>query len=100
MSVDVEQWRGVAPETDERTDAESGDEKATLRLRSSSRSLLGSLLQPHRRTLAVMVALLLLQNGAAMAGPFLVMLGIDKGIPPLRDGNAAPLLAIGVAFLA
>ncbi len=100
MSVDVEQWRGVAPETDERTDAERGDEKATLRLRSSSRSLLGSLLQPHRRTLAVMVALLLLQNGAAMAGPFLVMLGLDKGIPPLRDGDAGPLLAIGVAFLA
>ena len=28
--------------------------------------------------------LLLLQNAAAMAGPYLVMLGIDKGIAPLR----------------
>ena len=36
-----------------------------------------------------MVGLLLLQNAAAMAGPFLVMLGIDQGIPPLRDGDAA-----------
>ena len=33
-----------------------------------------------------------------MAGPYLVMRGISDGIPPLRDGNLAPLLLIGVAF--
>jgi ATP-binding cassette subfamily B protein len=98
VSVDIEQWRGVAPESDERTEAEAPEEKATLRLRSSSRKLLGSLLHPHRRTLATMVGLLLLQNAAGMAGPYLVMLGIDNGIPPLRNRNVAPLIAIAGAF--
>ena len=35
MSVDVEQWRGVAADEDaERTAAEAPDEKATIRLRA------------------------------------------------------------------
>ena len=100
MSVDVEQWRGVASDDDaERTAAEAPDEKATIRLRASSRSLLASLLRPHRRLLAVMIVLLLVQNAAAMAGPYLVMLGIDDGIEPLvsaHDGSV--LLAVAIAF--
>ena len=52
VSVDVEQWRGVAADNDaERTAAEAPDEKATIRLRASSRALLASLLRPHRRLL-------------------------------------------------
>lgn len=101
MSVDVEQWRGLAPDTDaERTEAESPDAKATIRLRASSRALLGSLLRPHRRLLFIMVALLLLQNAAAMAGPYLVMLGIAQGIGPLQQGDASVLIKIGIAFVA
>jgi ATP-binding cassette subfamily B protein len=100
VSVDVEQWRGVASDDDaERTAAEAPDEKATIRLRASSRSLLASLLRPHRRLLAVMIVLLLVQNAAAMAGPYLVMLGIDDGIEPLvsaHDGSV--LLAVAIAF--
>jgi ATP-binding cassette, subfamily B, bacterial len=99
MSIDVEQWRGVATDTDaERTAAESPDEMATIRLRASSRSLLASLLRPHKRLLAVMVVLLLLQNAAAMAGPFLVMLGIGKAIDPLAGGDRSVIIAIGAAF--
>ena len=49
--------------------------------------------------LTLAVALLLLQNAAGMAGPYLVMLGIDAGIPPLRDdGDASVLIAVGLAF--
>lgn len=71
-----------------------------VRLRARSRVLLASLIRPHRRALALAVGLLLLQNAAGMAGPFLVMLGIDKGIPPLRDhGDVAVLVAIATAFL-
>jgi ABC-type multidrug transport system fused ATPase/permease subunit len=100
MSIDVEQWRGVATDSDaERTEAEAPDEKATLRLRASSRALLGSLLRPHRRLLLLATALLLLQNAAAMAGPYLVMRGIRDGIPPLDDGNLVPLIVIGAAFV-
>jgi ATP-binding cassette subfamily B protein len=100
VSIDVEQWRGVATDTDaERTAAESPDAKATIRLRAASRTLLGSLLRPHKGRLALLIALLLLQNAAAMAGPYLVMVGIGSGIPPLRDGNASVLILVGVAFL-
>jgi ABC-type multidrug transport system fused ATPase/permease subunit len=98
VSVDVDKWRGVAPETDEQTAAETGGEKASIRLRASTRTLLGSLMRPHRRAFTIMIGLLLLQNLAGMAGPYLVMLGIDSGIPPLRDGHAGPLVAIGIAF--
>jgi ABC-type multidrug transport system fused ATPase/permease subunit len=100
VSIDVEQWRGVATDSDaERTEAEAPDEKATIRLRASSRALLGSLLKPHRRLLLLAIALLLVQNAAAMAGPYLVMRGIRDGIAPLGAGNLAPLIVIGVAFV-
>jgi len=100
MSLDVEAWRGVAADEDaERTAAEAPDEKATIRLRASSRALLGSLLRPHRRLLAVMVVLLLVQNAAAMAGPYLVKLGIDRGIAPLAHGDASVLIGVAIAFV-
>lgn len=101
MSVDLEAWRGVAADEDaERTAAESPDAAAVVRLRAASRRLLGSLLRPHRRLIALMVVLLLAQNAAGMAGPYLVKLGIDLGIPPLAaDGDAGVLVAVAVAFV-
>src|SRR5439155_5722633 len=64
-----------------------------------SRALLGSLLRPHRRALALIVVLLLVQSGAEMAGPYLVKLGIDSGIPPLRERRDFTVLAVvAVAF--
>jgi ATP-binding cassette subfamily B protein len=97
----VKAWRGVAPDDDaERTAAEAGDAASVLRLRARSRRLLGSLLRPHRRLLRVAVALLLVQNAASMAGPYLVKLGIDRGIPPLSNGghDASVLVGVAVAF--
>jgi ABC-type multidrug transport system fused ATPase/permease subunit len=46
------------------------------------------------------VALLLIQATAEMAGPYLVKLGIDRGIPPLSNGRHDPrvLVGVGVAF--
>ena len=71
-----------------------------VRLRARSRVLLASLIRPHRRSLALAIGLLLLQNAAGMAGPFLVMLGIDKGIAPLREnGDLTVIGAIAAAFL-
>jgi ATP-binding cassette, subfamily B, bacterial len=100
-TAELSRWRGRAIDADaERTAAESPDERAILRLRARSRALLGSLLRPHRRRLALLVGLLLVQNVAGMAGPYLVMVGIDTGIPPLRaDGDATALAAVAVAFL-
>ena len=101
MSVDVNAWRGVAPDEDaERTAAEGGDKASMVRLRASSRRLLGSLLRPHRRRIWLVIGLLMAQNAAGMAGPYLVKLGIDRGIPPLAtSGDAAVLFGVGFAFL-
>ncbi|GIH12681.1 ABC transporter ATP-binding protein [Rugosimonospora africana] len=98
MSIDVEAWRGRAADEDaERTAAEGG---SAVRLRAGSRALLGSLVRPHRRVLIVVVFLLLMQSGAEMAGPYLVMLGIDKGLPPLsaHPRHAGVMIDIGIAF--
>jgi len=96
----VNAWRGLATDDDaDRTAAESPDAKAVIRLKENSRSLLTSLLRPHRKAIVTLVLLLILQAAADMAGPYLVMLGIDSGIPPLvkhHDGRI--MLAIAVAF--
>ncbi|BCB79898.1 ABC transporter ATP-binding protein [Phytohabitans flavus] len=95
----ADSWRGRAADgAADQTLAETG---SVVRLRARSRVLLGSLIRPHRRALGLAIGLLLLQNAAGMAGPYLVMLGIDRGIPPLRDnGDMTPLIAIATAFLA
>jgi ATP-binding cassette subfamily B protein len=101
VTVDVRAWRGVAADDDaERTVAEAGDAASVVRLQASSRWLLGSLLRPHRRPLLAVVVLLLIQNAASMAGPYLVKLGIDRGIPPLSGGrhDATVLVTVAVAF--
>jgi ABC-type multidrug transport system fused ATPase/permease subunit len=97
----VAAWRGVAAEDDaERSAAEAPDAAAVVRLRTSSRRLLGSLLRPHRRLLVVAVALLLVQNAAGMAGPYLVKLGIDRGIAPVAQRDEyGVLVAVGAAFV-
>lgn len=94
MSIDVQAWRGVAAEGSEKITADTN-----LRLKARSRRLLGSLLRPHRRGLALAVVFLLILNAAAMAGPYLVKVGIDRGIPPLRSGDSDLLTAITVALL-
>ncbi|HYN94135.1 MAG TPA: ABC transporter ATP-binding protein [Pilimelia sp.] len=100
--ADVGRWRGQAVDADaERAAAEGADRLAVLRLRGRSRALLGSLLRPHRRLIGMAVALLLVQSAAAMAGPYLVMLGIDRGIQPLADdGDGRVLAGVAAAFAA
>jgi ATP-binding cassette, subfamily B, bacterial len=92
VSLDVQQWRGVA--------IEEPDPVGDARMRKASRRLLRSLLRPHRSPMIVAVVLLLIQNAAGMAGPYLVKLGIDRGIPPLvrAPGSARVLIAVAVAF--
>jgi ATP-binding cassette subfamily B protein len=101
VSIDVEAWRGIAPDADaERSAAEASGRAAVVRLRSDTRALLASLLRPHRRLILFALALLLVQNSAGMAGPYLVKLGIDRGIPPLSGPahDARILLGVGIAF--
>ncbi|SCE72539.1 ABC-type multidrug transport system, ATPase and permease component [Micromonospora carbonacea] len=99
--LELQRWRGRAtdPEAD-RSRAEEATPEAVARLRVRSRALLRDLLRPHRGRLGLAVGLLLAQNAAAMSGPYLVMLGIDRAIGPLRAGDSGPLAAIAGAFAA
>jgi ATP-binding cassette, subfamily B, bacterial len=100
-ALDTHSWRGKAPDEDaERSAAEASDKASVVRLRASSRRLLGRLLRPHKKLLGFTVVLLLAQNAAAMAGPYLVKIGIDRGIPPLVPPKSDPtvLVLVAVAF--
>jgi ATP-binding cassette subfamily B protein len=87
-------WRGVAAEK-----AEEVSSGLAALLRERSRRLLGDLLRPHRREVTAIVSLIVLESLAALAGPWLVGVAIDNGIPPLlHAGDAAPLLGIAAGF--
>jgi ATP-binding cassette, subfamily B, bacterial len=92
--VSVDAWRGVA--------AEKADEVTAglaALLRSRSRRLLGDLLRPHRRAVIATISLIVVESLAALAGPWLVGLAIDNGLPPLLHAHdAAPLLGLAAAF--
>ena len=92
MTADA--WRGVAAEKAEEVSA-----GLAALLRERSRRLLGDLLRPHRRAVIATISLIVVESLAALAGPWLVGLAIDNGLPPLLDAHdAAPLLAIAAAF--
>ncbi|MER5453443.1 ABC transporter ATP-binding protein [Micromonospora sp. NPDC002389] len=98
---DPAHWRGIAPDPHaDRSLAEDTSPEAVARLRARSRALLADVLRPHHARLGAAVALLLTQNAAAMSGPYLVMLGIDRAIEPLREGRPGPLVAVALAFAA
>ena len=87
-------WRGVAAEKTEEVSA-----GLAALLRERSRRLLGDLLRPHRRAVTVTVSLIVVESLAALAGPWLVGIAIDEGLPPLLDSHdVVPLLGIAAAF--
>lgn len=92
----VDEWRGVATE-----DVEDVTGGLAGLLRSRSRTLLTSLLAPHHRALLWSSLLIAVHIGSRLAGPWLIMRGIDQGIPPLLDGGSGslqPLLVSVGAF--
>jgi ATP-binding cassette subfamily B protein len=94
VTADTGAWRGVA--------AEKADEVTAglaALLRERSRRLLGDLLRPYRRAVITTITLIVIESLAALAGPWLVGIAIDTGLPPLLDSrNALPLLGIAAAF--
>ncbi len=86
-------WRGVAAE--EIDDMPSG---LAAMLRRRGRYLLQELLRPHKPRIALILGLIVTANLAALAGPWLVGVGIDR-IPDLTTSHdAAPLAAVIAAF--
>jgi ATP-binding cassette subfamily B protein len=83
----TQQWQGVAAEDLDMIDTATG-----LRLATRSRRLLGSLLRPQLRRISAAVGLLLTDQVALLAGPLLIAVAIDRGIPAALGGRAGPLI--------
>jgi ABC-type multidrug transport system fused ATPase/permease subunit len=87
-------WRGIATE---QVDEVSAPLEALLRRRS--RALLSDVLRPHRRLLLWTATAIVVSSLALLAGPWLVGVAIDNGVPPLiHSSDASPLLKIAAAF--
>ncbi|MCW2905997.1 MAG: transporter related protein [Actinomycetia bacterium] len=88
-------WRGIAAED---ADEVTGSLAALLRRRA--RRLLFSLLRPQQARVTGTFVLIVTANLAALAGPWLVGVAIDRGIPPLLHGGDLVPLALYVAGFA
>ena len=84
-------WRGLA-----KVDADEAAERMTAgTLGGGSKRLLRELLTPYKRAIQLLIAIVVVENAARLAIPYLVKEGIDTGIPPIReDDNLEPLLVI------
>jgi ATP-binding cassette, subfamily B, bacterial len=90
----AEAWRGVAAEQQE--DEITG--KLGTLLRRRSRRLLSDLLRPYKRLVLVIFLLIVTAQLAALAGPWLIGVGIDE-IPALtRTHDAGPIALVIIAF--
>ncbi len=92
--MSTQDWRGVATENADDLPSDAG-----IFLRARSRRLLGELLRPHRRALWWLLATVVAQNAAWLAGPLLIGVGIDVAVPALVDGDAGPLIWITAAMV-
>ncbi|HLQ61023.1 MAG TPA: ABC transporter ATP-binding protein, partial [Candidatus Acidoferrales bacterium] len=88
-----DRWRGVASE-------EVDDVSANVSnlLRRRSRTLLGSLARPYAGQLALAAVLIVVRAAALLAVPYLVGVGIDRGVRPGASANL-PALEQVVAVL-
>ena len=80
-----EDWRGVAAE-----DIDDVTSSLGAFLRGRSKRLLVSLLKPHLRTVYSVDRHHLVYNLCALAGPFLVKMAIDDGIPRMVATRVRP----------
>ncbi|HUA27554.1 MAG TPA: ABC transporter ATP-binding protein [Streptosporangiaceae bacterium] len=92
-------WRGIAAE-----DADEITASLATLLRLRGRRLLQDLLRPHRARTGTILLLIVTANLAALAGPWLVGIGIDR-IPQLSSGHPdgsssipSSLIVIIIAF--
>jgi ATP-binding cassette, subfamily B, bacterial len=86
-------WRGIAAE-----EADEIPPSLATFLRLRSRRLLTDMLRPHRRRSLIILVLIVIANIAALAGPWLVGVGIDD-VPRLTETHdAVPLIIVVIAF--
>ncbi len=94
MSVIADRWRGVAAE-----EVDEFSPNVAGLLRKRSRTLLANLARPYRRRMALAALLIVIRSAAYLSLPYLVGLGIDKGVRPGSTGNLSTLLLIVGALL-
>ncbi len=90
-----ESWRGYFDDEGDRELSRA----TTIRLKEDSRKLLGELLRPYHKLIWVLVAIVIVENGARLAVPYLVHIGIDNGIPPILAGEGAKTLITVVSVV-
>jgi ATP-binding cassette subfamily B protein len=92
-------WRGKltpdAADTARQQDEAAG---SGVRLRANGRRLLTELIRPYRRQIAGVLAAVLVQVGATMAGPWLIGVAIDDSLPDAMRGDYTSLSVVA-AFL-
>lgn len=93
--MSVTDWRGQAVSADD----ENLPIDESVSRRREARSLLGSLLGPYKKVIALLAVVVVVENAARLSVPLLVQRGIDHGIPPIvADGTARELLVILAAL--
>ena len=92
----ADRWRGVAAE-----DVDEFSPSVAGLLRRRSRRLVLNLARPYRRQFALAALLIATRSAAYLSIPYLVGLGIDRGIRPGARGNLNTLVEIvGVLLFA
>ncbi|MFD1047949.1 ABC transporter ATP-binding protein, partial [Kibdelosporangium lantanae] len=72
----------------------------SVKLQVRSRRLLGSLARPHLWSCVLALVIVIAQNAASMAGPLLIAIAIDDGIPNALNGNTSTLAwCVGAYFV-
>ncbi len=90
----ADRWRGVATE-----DVDEFSASVAGLLRRRSRRLLARLAYPYRRQIALAGLLILVRSTAYLSIPYLIGLGIDKGVRPGKAGDLTTLGEIGLALI-
>ncbi|MGV9674571.1 ABC transporter ATP-binding protein [Nocardia sp. NPDC003482] len=83
--ADDDEWRGVAAEESEATDA------VNLALAARSRRLLWSLVRPYRVAALWSLVLIVIDNAAMVSAPLFVAHGVDTGVRRALAGDWLPL---------
>jgi ABC-type multidrug transport system fused ATPase/permease subunit len=95
-AAEEQSWRGLFEEDPDREISRA----TTIRLKEDSRKLLGELLRPYQKLIWLLVVIVIVENAARLAVPYLVHLGIDNGIPPILAGHGSQqLITIVIAVL-
>jgi ATP-binding cassette subfamily B protein len=94
-------WQGQL--TEEAVALQQADDQVTTArrspLRREARQLLAELIRPHRRAIAGVLLIAVVQVGATMAAPWLISIAIDRALPDATRGDYTLLIMV-TAWLA